>query len=57
MLEHWSMFLIASKIKKLCNKGVDNYPLALEYVPECYKTQEMCDKAVDPYPSTIKIYS
>ena len=57
MLEHWSMFLIASKIKKLCNKDVDNYPLALEYVPECYKTQEMCDKAVDTYPSTIKIYS
>ena len=57
MLEHWSMFLTDSKIKKLCNKGVENYPLALEYVPESYKTQEMCDKSVDTYPSTIKICS
>ena len=51
------MFLTDSKIKKLCNKGVENYPLALEYVPESYKTQEMCDKSVDTYPSTIKICS
>ena len=51
------MFLTDPKIKKLCNKGVENYPLALEYVPECYKTQEMCDKSVDTYPSTIKICS
>ena len=35
----------------MCNKAVDNYPHALEYVSECYKT---CDKAVDTYPSTTK---
>ena len=31
----------------MCNKAVDNYPHALEFVPECYKTQKMCDKAVN----------
>ena len=38
----------------MCNKAVDNYPHALEFVTECYKTQNMCDKAVDTYPSTTK---
>ena len=32
-----------------------DYPYALEFVPECYKTQKMCDKALDIYPSTIKL--
>ena len=36
------------------NKAIGNCPHALEFVPECYKTQKMCDKAVDAYPSTIK---
>ena len=31
----------------MCNKAVNNYPHALEFGPECYKTQEMCDKAVN----------
>ena len=26
------------KNEKICNKGVDNYPHALEFVPECYKS-------------------
>ena len=30
----------------MCNKAVDNYSHALEFVPECYKTQKMCDKAI-----------
>ena len=38
----------------MCNKAVDNYPHALEFVPECYKTQNICDKAVDTYPSTTQ---
>ena len=38
----------------MCNKAVQNYPHAFEFVPECYKTQNMCDKAVNPYPFTIK---
>ena len=25
------------------NKAVDNYPHALEFVPECFMTQRMCD--------------
>ena len=41
----------------MCNKAVGNYPHALKFVPECYKTQKifkMCGKAVDTYRSTIK---
>ena len=38
----------------MCNKLVDNYLHALEFVPECFVTQKMCDKSVDTYPSTIK---
>ena len=40
----------------MCNKAVDNYPHALEFVSECYKTQKMCDKAVNTYPSTINLF-
>ena len=40
----------------MCNKVVDNYPNALEFVPECYKTQKMCDKAVNTYPSTMNFF-
>ena len=50
------LFLTATEIKKMCNKAVDNYPHALEFVPKCYKTQNMCDKAVNIYPSTIKLF-
>ena len=39
------------------NRAVENYPHALEFVPECYKTQKVWDKAVDTYPSTIKFVS
>ena len=35
----------------MCNKAVDNYHHALEFVIECYKTQKMCDKVVNTYPS------
>ena len=38
----------------MCNKVVDNYPHALEFVPEYYKPQKMSDEAVDTYPSAIK---
>ena len=31
----------------MCNKAVDNYAHALEFVPDCYETQKMGDKAVD----------
>ena len=39
---------------EICNKGIDNYPHALEFVPEFYKTKKMCDKTVNTYTSTIK---
>ena len=38
----------------MCNKAVENYLHALEFVPECYKTQNMCDKAVNTCPATIE---
>ena len=41
------------KNQEICNKAVDNYPHALEFIPEYYKTQ----KTVDTYPCTIKIAS
>ena len=43
------------KNKKMCNEVVDNYVDALEYVPECLKTQKTCNnKAVDIHPSVIQ---
>ena len=36
------------------NTAVDNYPHALEFVPECYKTKKMFNKTIDIYHSTIK---
>ena len=40
--------------QEMCNKAVDSYPHALEFVTECHKSQKMCDKAVNTCPSTIK---
>ena len=42
------------KSQEICNKAVENYSHALEYVPQCFMTENVCDKAVDLYPSTIK---
>ena len=33
------------KNQKMCNKVVNNYLHASEFVPECYKTQETCYRA------------
>ena len=38
----------------MCNKAVDNYPHALEFVPDFYMIQEMSDKIVNTHSSTIK---
>ena len=40
----------------MCSKAVNNYPHALEFVPECYKIHKMCDKAVDTHPPTKNIF-
>ena len=42
------------KTQELCNKAVEDYAHALEFVPDWYQTHEMCIKAVENYPSTIK---
>ena len=38
---------VCCKNQEVCNKAVDNYPHALEFVPEYYKIQEMCYKAAN----------
>ena len=40
---------------KMCNKAVDNFSHALEFVPDCYMIQNVSDKAVSTCPSTKKI--
>ena len=30
----------------MCDKSINTH-LSIQFVPECYKTQEMCDKAVN----------
>ena len=32
------------KNQKMCNKAIDNYPHALEFVPESYETQKCVTK-------------
>ena len=41
----------------MSNKGVDNYVLALQFVPDCYKTKEMCKKVANTSPSAIHFAS
>ena len=38
------MSLISIKLKKMCDKAVNTHLSAIQFIPECYKTQEMCDK-------------
>ena len=38
----------------MCNKAVDNYPHALEFVYECYKTQKMYDQVYNTRSSRIQ---
>ena len=35
----------------MCDKAVDNQPHALQFSPDCYKTQKICNKVVDTYPT------
>ena len=42
------------KIHEICDKVVDNYAHALEFVRHCYKTQKMHHKVINTYPSTIQ---
>ena len=42
------------KSEEMCNRVVDNYYHALEFVSECFMTQEICDKVVNTHSSTIQ---
>lgn len=39
----------------MCNKSVNNYAHALEFVSECYQTQEVGHKVVNTYPSATQL--
>ena len=39
------------------NVSVENYPQALKFVPDCFKTQKMFNKAVGIYPSSMQFFS
>ena len=41
----------------MCDKAVDNYDHALEFVPDRCKSQKMYDEVIDDYPSTIQFVS
>ena len=44
---HHNLSLIAILLKKMCNKAVHTIYFTIQFISECYKTQEMCDKAVN----------
>ena len=35
------------KTQKMCNKAIDTYTSAIQFVLDQYKTQRMCDKAAE----------
>ena len=39
-------FIPNLKYKKMCDKTVDYYPHALEFVPDCCKTKKICNKVL-----------
>ena len=56
MVEGQCLLLASTKIKK-CNKIVDNYPLALGFVLDCFKSQKKCNKTADTYLSAMQLVS
>ena len=38
------------KNQNMCDDTVNTSPPAIQFVPECYNTQEICDKAVGACP-------
>ena len=41
----WSK--VSKSEKKMCHEAVNTYPSVIQFVPECFMTQEMFDKAVN----------
>ena len=37
----------------MCHKSVDDYSIALEFIPDRYKTQEMCDRIISDDPFSL----
>ena len=38
----------------MCDKAVDDYSIALEFIPDRYKSKEMCDKIISENPFMLK---
>ena len=38
----------------MCDQTINNYPYALKFVHNCYKTEKVCDKAFNTYHSTTQ---
>ena len=41
----WSK--VSKSEKKMCHEAVNTYPSVIQFIPECFMTQEMFDKAVN----------
>ena len=38
----------------MCDKTLDDYAHAFQFIPDCCKTQKVCKKAVDTYLSAMQ---
>ena len=48
------LFVPDQYITQKCDNVVNNYPDALESIPDCFKTQKLSKNAASNYPSTIQ---
>ena len=53
VLLYFFLFLIHTKLKKMCDKTFSKDPFMLRYCLDTCKTQEMCVKAADDYLPTL----
>ena len=51
--QHFFLFLTIFKTQEMCEMGVEEDPLSLEYIPDHLKTLEMCDEATWGDPSSL----
>ena len=38
----------------MCDKGVSTHSSTIQFIPECYKTQELCYKVISDDPFSIR---
>ena len=42
------------KAKRMCERGVEDEPQTIEFVPDHFKAQEMCDKTAEEDPCALE---